>query len=169
MTTNPITITGEDIIGWDGTDQTGALKELGIPMPKEATWTETCRMTFQVDFDFVLRHDLLDETIYSNHYRCSSEWSRYYEEGKAAYYAERDESNPYHKEEGNLYLKVYPWYEGYRESRAAVMEARYSLKAMQAEVRAVVERHGLTVEDCDEYPASYSYGKTPEGHTVKLT
>lgn len=166
----PITITGEDIIGWDGTDRTGALKELGVLMPKKATWAATCAMTFQVDLDFVLRHDLLDEANYKSHYRDSPQYMVYHEEGKQAFLAGRDESNPYHREENvNIRLRAYPWYDGYRETQAATMEAKYLLTMMQKEIRAVIAKYGLTVEDCDEYPASYSYAKTPEGYHVKLT
>lgn len=178
---NPlITITGRDIIGWDDQDHTGALKELGVEFRplKHGIDPLIADMTFQVPLDFVLRHGhLMNDEIYDSHYRGSTEYLRYYNEGRDAYLAGKEEEPPYDTGTTDdpdywttsIYHKRYPWYDGYREARDNALEKRHAIRAMQAEIREVVERHGLTVEDCDEYPASYSYAKTPEGYPIKLT
>lgn len=172
-----ITITGEDIVGWDGEDHTGAFAELGVSYAGEAEYAAVMTRVFEVSLDFVLRHGLIDQRIYDNHYKGTLEYLRYYNEGRDAYLAGQDEDNPHDTGTVNdpghwntsIYHKRYPWYDGYRETQAAAMEEKYHIKAMQAEIRAVIERHGLTVQDCDEYPESYSSAKTPQGFFVKLT
>lgn len=173
----PIKITGKDIIGMDGEDHTGALKELGVKF-KSNKRDEVWNREFEVDLDFILRHGhLMNDEIYENHYKGSSEYRRYYNEGREAYLAGKEEDPPYGTGtiddsdywNTSLYHKCYPWYDGYRKTQAAAMKKKYDIKAMQKEIRAIIKRHGLTVKDCDEYPGSYSYAETPEGYFVKLT
>ena len=173
-----ITITGRDIIEYNGNDNTGALAELGVtftPRNDGCFDTDIANLTFQVDLDFVLRHGLLDNRISESHYKGSSEYLRYYNEGRDAYLAGKEEDPPYDTGtvvdpdywRNSIHHKRYPWYDGYRETRAAVMETKYRIKDMQAKIARIIKKHELVLDHEDEY--GYPYAKTSEGYTVKLS
>ena len=172
-----ITITGRDIIEYDGRDHTGALKELGI---EYISRTDGCfdskigDLIFQVDLDFVLRHALLDEQIYNKYYKKSEEYKKYYNEGRDAYLAGQEEDSPYDTGTTadkdywttSVYHKRHPWYDGYRETETKTAEDKYQIKQMNEELKAVVAKYGLQIEYEDEY--GYAYGKTPEGYDFRF-
>ena len=166
----PIIITGRDIIGWDGTDRTGALAELGVsftPPKGGGLDTAVAAMRFQVDLDFVLRHDLLDSIIYQEHYKGSPRYQQHYGEGRDAFLAGKPEDPPYEDSANeSIYLRHYPWYDGYRETRKRVANEKYRLSAMKDRIRAIVAEHGCKIEYTDEYGTPYAV--TPEGYNVEL-
>ena len=176
--TKSITITGNDIIGTDGKDHTGALVELGVPFVARSDGfldPEINNREFDVDLDFVLRHGLIDARIYESHYKGSEEFNRYYNEGKAAFLAGKEGGpNPYDTgtihDEGywntSIYHRRYPWYDGYRETQLAFYTNKYKLDAFQQEIKDVISKYGLTLDYEDEY--GHPYVKTPEGYTLQL-
>lgn len=176
MSTGLITITGEDIIGGDGRDNTSALAELGVAFtPLEQGYdTDIAAMRFQVDLSFVLRHGLLDERISKAYYVGTPEYLRYYNEGRDAFLAGQPMENPHDTgtvaDPGywaqSMYHKRYPWFDGYRQTEKATYTARYRLNEMQDRIRAIVAEHGCKVDYTDEYGTPYAV--TPEGFHVEL-
>ncbi len=174
---NKITIIGEDIIGCDGQDHTGALKELGVEYTYNGSGLldpNICQMIWKVDLDFVIRHGLLNDVIYEQHYKGSPEYIKYWQEGKEAFLAGKDDpcDNPYTDSDMSdpgywkdvLRWKGYPWYDGFRETEAETREKKYKLIAFQKEIAKVVKKYGLTIKYTDEYNSPYCV--TPEGYNV---
>lgn len=163
-----IKITGEDIIGFDGKDPTGALKELGIKFKPLLSGYETKigKLTFRVDLDFVLRHGLLNKEIYNNHYIGTEEYLKYFNEGKECFERGGDQCENEHLNAKDFYHKRCPWYDGFRQTRDSFFKKKYNLDNFQEEIKSVIKKYGLTLEYTDEYHSPYA--KTPEGFVVEL-
>ncbi len=167
-----IKITGDDIIGWDHHDPTGALKELGVEykpwgLPKNNI-AEVKAMEFEVDMDFILRHDLLDYKTYS-YYQKTEIYKKYYDEGWNAFKADGPlyARCPYDLEKNKLHEKVYPWLEGFRSVQWEFFQNKYRLDQFREELQALFSKYGLQLCESDEY--SPSRIRTPEGYECSLT
>ncbi len=166
---NKIRITGYDIIGWSGLDETGALKELGIDFtPLEAGYCQNvAAMEFWVDLDFVIKHELWNNNIYNNFYKGSPKYLEYYNLGAEAFNKTKSihEDNPFN-EDTERRLRTFPWYEGFREAKDTYFKEKYKLGEFQTEVRGLIEKYGLILDYCAENNRPYI--QTPEGYIGEL-
>lgn len=163
-----IKITGQDICGWNGEDETGALKELGIKYGghKSSDYPEILNKFWFVDIDFVLRHHLMNPIIYEKFYKKTDQYKKYYAEGAGSY---NDKNltcdNPYQEDE-NLFERRDPWGDGYREEERNVQFKKYKIASFLKEFNDLVEKYNLAKDFGLEYNDLML--KTPDGYYIEL-
>ena len=184
MKNNKIKITLRDIVGTNGKDNTGALKELNFPYNDNKD-RDKWGHVFEVDLDFIIRHGRYtargpngDLDIYNEYYKGSPTYMKYYNEGVRAFWDGKDDpcDNPHTNSDLNndpeeywlnkLVGRGYPWYDGYRETEKRINKEKYKLNEFQDEVLGLVKKYGLEIKYTDEY--NYPYLITKDGFSLNF-
>jgi hypothetical protein len=163
-----ITILGRDIIDGDAPDIVKAFKELGVVYtpPKRGVDLTFAENVFNVDIDFILRHNLMNNDIYDKHYKYTAEYLKYHNEGAQAFLDGKDDptDNPY--DDFDLWKRAYPWYDGYRKTQKTFYTEKYKTEEFLNKVRALAKNYNLSINHESEY--GYAYFSTPEGYAIHL-